>query len=179
MLLGGMDKGRDGKSVLGLSSLFALIGGLCCLTPIVMILLGLATVSAANSWGNILYGEYRWYFRAAAIACFIAALVIYLRKQGVCTLDEARRQRNRIVNLSVLALILGVGFYIFWTYTVLHYWGIAVGLPWAVYDESWAVPAALAVFGAGALIYWIQRRRARPRNTGRLRDVRSEVAQHR
>ena len=179
MLLGGMDKGRDGKSVLGLSSLFALIGGLCCLTPIIMILLGLATVSAANSWGNILYGEYRWYFRAAAIACFIAALVIYFRKQGVCTLDEARRQRNRIVNLSVLALILGVGFYIFWTYTVLHYWGIAVGLPWAVYDESWAVPAALAVFGAGALIYWIQRRRARPRNMGRLRDVRSEVAQHR
>src|SRR5438034_9424930 len=144
MLLGGMDKGRDGKSVLGLSSLFALIGGLCCLTPIVMILLGLATVSAANSWGNILYGEYRWYFRAAAIACFIAALVIYFRKQGVCTLDEARRQPNRIVNLSVRALILGGGVYIVWTYTVLHYWAIAVWLPWAVSADTWAVAALRA-----------------------------------
>ena len=153
-----MDNGADGKSALRLSGLFALIGGLCCLTPIVMILLGLATISAANSLGNILYGAYRWHFRAAAIACFVAALVIYFRKQGVCTLDEARRQRNRIVNLSVLALTLGVGFYIFWTYIVLHYWGIAVGLPWAVYNELWAVPAALAAFGAAAVIFWIQRK---------------------
>lgn len=47
----------DGKGVVIISALAGLIGGLCCLTPVVRVLLGLASVSVAADLGNILYGE--------------------------------------------------------------------------------------------------------------------------
>ena len=147
----------DSERVWVFSAIFGLVAGLCCLTPIVLVLLGVATISAANSLGNILYGEYRWAFRAAALASLVAAIVVHFRRRGVCTLDEARRRRNAILNFSVLALILGIGIYIFWTYIILHYWGIAVGLPWSGYDESWATPAAILAFSSALVVYLARR----------------------
>jgi MerT mercuric transport protein len=145
----------DAKPVLLISALAGLIGGLCCLTPIVLVLLGLSTISAAAGLGNVLYGDYRWVFRTVALVFLALALIIYFRKKGVCTLDQARRERNRIINTSLVVLIFGAGIYIFWTYIAVHYWGIAVGLPWAQYDESWALPAAAVVLGAALVLYLV------------------------
>ncbi|HYM11408.1 MAG TPA: hypothetical protein VEU62_11785 [Bryobacterales bacterium] len=133
----------DRKAIWLLSAIGGLIGGLCCLTPIVLVLFGLAGVSAAASLGNDLYGNYHWAFRGVALVCLTIGLVVYFRKRGICTLDEARRQRNRILNVSFLAVFTATGIYVFWTYVVLHYWGIAAGLPWAQYDETWAIPTGL------------------------------------
>ncbi|MFQ5694888.1 MAG: hypothetical protein ACE5HB_02775 [Terriglobia bacterium] len=129
------------------------IGGLCCLTPIVLVLLGLATASAAADLGNVLYGEYRWAFRLTGLGFLAGALVLYFRSRGVCTLEQAKRERNRILNAALLALVTATGVYFFWTYVVLHYWGIAAGLPWAQYDESWALPASAVAFAAFFLLY--------------------------
>ena len=52
-------KTTDQKGILLFSMAAGIIGGLCCLTPIVLVLLGLATVAAAADLGNLLYGEYR------------------------------------------------------------------------------------------------------------------------
>ena len=82
------------------------------------------------------------------------ALVFYFRRRGVCTLSDARRQRNRIVNTSLFVLIFSVGIYIFWTYVAVQHWGIMVGLPWAQYDESWALPTSVVVLAIGVLLYW-------------------------
>ncbi len=149
----------DRQAVWLLSAMGGLIGGLCCLTPIVMVLLGLATVSVASDIGNLLYGEYKWAFRFAGLLFLAAALVIYFRRQGVCTLDEARRQRNRLINTSLVVLFSASAIYVFWTYVVLHYWGIAAGLPWAQYDESWAVPASVVMLGVAVLASWWRLRR--------------------
>jgi hypothetical protein len=152
---------RDRKGIFLLSGAAAFLAALCCLTPIVLVLLGVSAVAVAADLGNVLYGDYRWEFRAAAFAFLVLALVVYFRRRGVCTLDEARRQRNRIVNVLLLVFIFFVGFYIAWNYIVLQYWGIAVGLPWAQYDESWAFPAAAAVLGAAIALYFILTRRTR------------------
>lgn len=149
----------DRRAVLLLSSISGIIGGICCLSPIVAVLLGISTVAAANSFGNVLYGEYKWHFRVAAAIFLAAALVVYFRRRGVCTLDQARRERNRIVNAVLLSLIGLVTVYVFWTYVVLHYWGIAAGLPWAQWDESWAIPASAGLFAAMAIAYFFPRRR--------------------
>ena len=101
--------GSDRKGVFVLSALAALVGGLCCLTPVVLVLLGLASISAAASLGNVLYGDYHWEFRLVALAFLALALVIYFRRKGICTLDQARRERNRIINTSLLVLIFAVG----------------------------------------------------------------------
>lgn len=143
----------DRKGIFLISGLAALIGGLCCMTPVVLVLLGLSTLAFANSLGNILYGEYRWEFRIVALVFLVLALVVYFRRRGICTLDQARRARNRILNTSLIVLIFATGMYIFWTYFAVHWWGIRVGLPWAQYDESWALPAAAAVLAAAAILY--------------------------
>ena len=162
----------DAKAVLLISSLGGLIGGLCCLAPIVMVLFGLATVSAANSTGNVLYGEYSWAFRLLAGVFLIAGLMVYFRRRGVCTLDDARRQRQRLINVTLLAFIAAVAVYVFWTYVVLHYWGIATGLPWAQWDEIWAIPTSAVLFLLTALAFWWNQRRSRAAQTLELGGTR-------
>lgn len=149
---------QDRKAILLFSSLGGVFAGLCCFPPIVLVMFGLAGVAFANDLGNVLYGDYRWIFRAAALALLAAGLFFYFRRSGICTLDQARRERNRILNVSLLALVTGIGIYIFWTYIVLHYWGIAAGLPWAQYDESWAWPVSVAVLGFAAFLAYMLRK---------------------
>ncbi len=145
---------KDRKGIFLISGLAAVIGGLCCVTPVVLVLLGLSTLAFANSLGNILYGEYRWAFRAFALVFLTLTLWVYFRRRGICTLNQARRQRNRIINTTLVVLIFAIGMYIFWTYFAVHYWGIRVGLPWGKYDESWALPASAAVLAVGAILYF-------------------------
>ncbi len=151
----------DRKGIFFISAIAGLIGGLCCVMPIVLVLFSLATISAAADLGNVLYGNYRWAFRSVGLAFLALALFIYFRRRGICTLDQARRERNRIINTSLVVLIFAVGIYILWTYFAVHYWGIAVGLPWAQYDESWALPASAVVLGSGVVLYLILFRGAR------------------
>ncbi len=143
----------DRKGILLISSLAGVIGGLCCLSPVILVLVGLASISTAASLGDMLYGDYRWYFRLAGLLFLALALVFYFRRRGICTLREARRHRNRVLNTSLLVLIFSIGFYIFWTYVAVQYWGIMVGLPWAQYDESWALPTSATVLAIGVLLY--------------------------
>lgn len=151
----------DRKGVLVISALAGLIGGLCCVTPIVLVMLGLASISVAADLGNVLYGEYRWLFRVAALAFLGVALFVYFRGRGICTLDQARRDRNRIINTALVVVTAAIGIYIFWTYIAVHYWGIAVGLPWAEYDESWALPASAIVLALALTLYLVLFRRSR------------------
>lgn len=152
---------RDRKGIFIISGLAALIGGLCCLTPIVLVLVGLASISAAAGLGNMLYGDYKWVFRLVALGFLALALWVYFRRKGICTLDQARRERNRIINTSLLVLIFAVGAYIAWTYIAIHWFGVWAGLPWKQYDESWAIPASAVVLGAAGVLYVTLFRRPR------------------
>src|SRR5579859_5265231 len=58
--------GTAGKSLLLQSALAVVIATLCCLTPVVLVLLGLASISTALSLDDTLYGHYGWVFRLAA-----------------------------------------------------------------------------------------------------------------
>ncbi len=152
----------DRKVAFAVSALGGLLAGLCCVPPILMVSLGLASVTVANNWGNLLYGDYKWHFRLTALVLVAIAMTFYFRSQGVCTLDQARRQRHRILNFGVLALLTFHAVYIFWNYVVLHAWGIAAGLPWAQWDESWAIPVSAVLSAVAALAYWLLPRLTRP-----------------
>ncbi len=97
---------------------------LCCLSPVILVLLGLGTVSFAGSLADTLYGDYKWVFRGVGLFLLIISLVLYFRKRGVCTLDQAKRQRNEIINTTLLALIGAVAGYFFFLYVVVHYIGV-------------------------------------------------------
>jgi hypothetical protein len=56
--------------------------------------------------------------------------VVYFRRQGICTLDDAKRQRNRVVNTSLVVLIVAISTYLVFNYVILTEIGIALDLPW-------------------------------------------------
>lgn len=75
-----------------------------------------------------------WWFRPlltfASAVLVGAGLVLYFRKDGICSLDEVKRQRKRIVNTSLLVLTLSLITYIVFNFIILTEIGVALNLPW-------------------------------------------------
>lgn len=124
------DLGPDEKNFLKtIVPVSAFIGGLCCFTPVVVVLLGIGSVSYAASLTDLLYYEYRWVFQAAGLAFLLGGLCVYLYSSGeVCSLDDAVRKRRKILNLVGISVALGALAYIFWLYVVVELIGIALGI---------------------------------------------------
>ena len=119
------------RDILKISSLPAIFASLCCLSPVILVLLGLSTVSFASSLADTLYGDYKWYFRGAGLVLLAIALVYYFRRaKGICTIDEAKKRRNEIINIVAISLITAILGYIFFLYVVVHYIGVFLNL-WA------------------------------------------------
>lgn len=117
------------KEVLKLSSIPVVIASLCCLSPVILVLVGVSTVSFASSLADTLYGDYKWVFRGVGLLALLGALYYYLtRTKGICTIDEAVRRRNEIINYLALSLIVGVLGYLFFLYVVVHYIGVWLDL---------------------------------------------------
>jgi hypothetical protein len=107
----------------------AFIGGLCCFVPVVLVLLGVSSVSYAISLTDILYGQFVWVFRGLAFLCLAAALIWYFyKKENICSLEEAKRNKQLIINFTFTTLIVTAVAYIIWTYVIVEILGIALGL---------------------------------------------------
>ena len=112
------------KSILKMTGIPIVIASLCCLTPVIIVLFGLGSVSLAASLADTLYGTYKWAFRIAGLILLGLSLVWYLRREkGICTIDEAKRRRNEILNIVGIALTAGVIGYFVWLYVVVEYAG--------------------------------------------------------
>ena len=55
------------RELLRISIIPAIIASLCCLSPILLLSLGVVSVSVAGELSDILYGEYKWLFRVAGL----------------------------------------------------------------------------------------------------------------
>ena len=88
-----------------------LVGISCCVTPTVLALLGLASVSFAISLGNTLYYTYGWYFRGAAILLAAVGVVAQLRARNACTLRGARSQWALLVTVAGATVAVYVALY--------------------------------------------------------------------
>ena len=85
-----------------------------------MVLLGLGTVSFAASLSDVLYGQYKWVFRGVGLLLLAVALVIYFRKKNICTLDDVKKNRRKVVNTILIVLIASIAAYILWLYVIVH-----------------------------------------------------------
>ncbi len=122
------------KELLKVTGLPVLFASLCCLSPLILVLLGLSTVSFASSLADTFYGDYKWLFRITGLILLAITTYLYLRRQkGICTLDEAKKRRKEIINTILVVLIAGVLGYIFFLYVVVHYAGVFFDL-WADYS---------------------------------------------
>ena len=101
------DRGRaelKSGAAIGLVSGFAAIT--CCVSPVVFVLIGIATAAEAVTLGDTLYYDYGWFFRAFGAVVAAAAVIVYLRRTpqlqhrrrtpalAHARLARARRRRN-------------------------------------------------------------------------------------
>lgn len=117
------------KSLLKITGIPVVIASLCCLAPVVIVLFGLGSVSLAASLSDTFYGEYRWVFRAVGLILLAVSFIWYLRREkGICTIDDVKKRRNEIINLTVITLAAGIVGYIFFLYVVVEYAGVWLGI---------------------------------------------------
>ena len=112
------------KEIAKIVSLPVLIASLCCLSPLILVLLGISTATFAASLSDTLYGTYKWAFRGVGLLLLAIALWYHFRKKGICTLDVAKRRRNEIINTTLIVLGVAVVGYIVWLYGVVEIVGI-------------------------------------------------------
>ncbi len=103
---------------------FGMVSGLaaitCCVSPVVFVLLGVATAAQAVTLGDTLYYGYGWWFRAFGLAVAATAVVVHLRRRGRCTLAGAMRSWRLLTALSVAAAATYAA--LFWFTKYLGIW---------------------------------------------------------
>lgn len=104
------------KTGLKLGLLAGLVGISCCVSPVVMVLLGLASVSFAISLGNTLYYGYGWYFRGAALVLAVLGVIAILRGRNACSLRGARTQWQLLLTVVVAMVAVYISLYWFTSY---------------------------------------------------------------
>ncbi|MFH1054267.1 MAG: hypothetical protein V1740_07650 [Candidatus Woesearchaeota archaeon] len=107
----------------------AFIGGLCCFTPVVLVFFGLSTVAFGASLADVFYGGYKWAFRGVALLLLALALFWYFyKKERICTIDELKKKRRRVINIILITLIGAILAYIIWLYVIVEILGILLGI---------------------------------------------------
>ena len=109
----------------------ALLASMCCFPSVLLVGLGLMTVSAGDALSNDLYfGPARWILYGLTIVLLSMGLYRHFQNQGICTIEQAKRERRKIGNITMLVLISTYAIYLIWNYVILELVGVAVGLPW-------------------------------------------------
>ena len=112
---------------------------------------------------NVLDGQYAWAFRLAALLFLGIALVVYFRSRGICTLDQVKRQRNRIFNSALITLLFAIGGYLGFNYFVLSYLGARLGMPWHPLRGAAMLSGVFVI--AGSVLYILFLRRSKSRHS--------------
>ena len=108
----------------GGGSRWGLVSGLaaitCCVSPVVLVLLGVATAAEAVTLGDTLYYDYGWLFRAAGLAVAAAAVMIFLRGRRACSIRGAYTYRRMLITLVATGAATYAG--LFWFTKYLGIW---------------------------------------------------------
>lgn len=116
------------KESFKIASLPVFLASLCCLSPLLLLVFGLASVSVAASLADVFYGTYKWAFRGAGVLFLAIGLIMHFRKKNICTFDAAKRNRTKIINTVLLTMFISILGYLFFLYVVVHYIGVFLGV---------------------------------------------------
>ena len=109
----------------------SILATMCCLPSVVLVMFGLASVSTAAALSDTLYwGPFRWWLFAATALFLGYGLYRHFKSDGICTIDDVKRERQKVVNTTLLAFTIAIVGYLIFNYLILELVGIAVGLPW-------------------------------------------------
>lgn len=99
------------RSGFGLGALAGLVGMACCVSPVILVLVGASSVAYAISLADTLYGDYGWHFRGAALLFAGLGLVWMLRRRQACTLSGARAHWRLALTVLVTMVVVYVALY--------------------------------------------------------------------
>ena len=112
------------KRGLRIGLLIGLLSGLtaitCCISPVVLALIGVATAAEAVTLGNTLYYTYGWAFRGAGLLVAATAVFLYLRGRRACSIQGARRSWRLLLALVLTGGATYAG--LFWFTKYLGIW---------------------------------------------------------
>tara|TARA_B100000927_G_scaffold106914_1_gene86483 strand:- start:254 stop:664 length:411 start_codon:yes stop_codon:yes gene_type:complete len=110
----------------------AVTASMCCLPSVVWVMFaGSSAIVAADQLSNDLYYSWvRYALYAISLAMLSIGLTVYFRNRGICTLDDAKRERKRVANTTLAVFTISILTYLFWNFVILEIVGIAIGLPW-------------------------------------------------
>ena len=116
-------------SLVGLSALTA---SMCCLPSVVWVLFaGSSAIVAADSLSNNLYYSWvRFALYGVSGLMVTVGLIVYFRNRGICSIEDAKKNSTKIVNVSLAVFTASIIVYLIWNFVILEIVGIAVGLPW-------------------------------------------------
>lgn len=87
----------------------------CCVAPVVLVLLGISSATAAVALGTHLYRSWGWAFKLAGLLLAMAAMAIQYRRAKTCPADRRPNLRHMGVWLGVTAVITYAGLYVLTT----------------------------------------------------------------
>lgn len=120
----------------------AILASMCCLPSVVLVMFGLASVSYAAALSNTLYwGAFRWWLYLATFLFMTYGLYRFFRTEGICTLDDVKRERKRVINTSIFSFTALIIIYMIWNYVILELLGVAFGID--EWKESAVWPVSL------------------------------------
>ena len=93
---------RQRPGLVGLMAGILAIG--CCVYPVVLVLVGLSTATAAVDLGNKLFTEWGWAFKLAGVAFATAALVVQRRRARACPADARPNLRRNVLIVAVVGV---------------------------------------------------------------------------
>ena len=115
-----------------LVALSAVTASLCCLPSVVWVMLaGSSAIVAADQLSNDLYYSWvRFALYLVSLTMLSYGLVVYFHNRGICTIDDVKRERRRVVNTTLAVFTAAIMTYLVWNFVILEIVGIAIGLPW-------------------------------------------------
>lgn len=120
----------------------AFLASMCCFPSVVLVMFGLASASTAAALSDRLYwGPFRKWLLLATFIFLSYGLTRYFRQQGVCTLDDAKREKKKVINVSLFTFGMFLVVYTIWNYIILDLIGIAFGID--AWKESSIWPLSL------------------------------------
>ncbi len=104
--------------------LFGLLSGVtaitCCVSPVVLVLIGVVTAAEAVTLGDTLYYTYGWFFRAAGFIVAAVAVYLFLRGRRSCSIAGARSYWRMLAVLVLSGAAAYAG--LFWFTKYLGIW---------------------------------------------------------
>ena len=137
------EEASEKKSLTKIISGSAIIASMCCLPSVVLVMFGLASVSSAAAlsnklyWGEDGFGWFRPTMLLLSLMFVVIGLVIHFRNQGICTLDQVKRERRRVINTALFVLIISFLAYLVLNYVILTELGLLFDLPWESSRETY------------------------------------------